>query len=220
MRRIDHGVHSVDDPALIKHLEGTQLPLTVCPLSNQKVCVRSTMGTAASLVMLLLSTPRYEPSLCAMRSVRLLTAVARAGYLCALFNECKHVDTTHSGTPSGHLKLPYQHSTPLYCPAPALLECETVFGAAAAEGVRRQPARGEEAGRAAVPPLLRHLQQRRPRMCVSAHSKLTFIDLDLVLCMTLTQSQVCSPFCTQCAAAVPPFELLSALVCPQTSGAT
>jgi len=37
VRRIDHGVHCVDDPALIEHLEGTQLPLTVCPLSNQKV---------------------------------------------------------------------------------------------------------------------------------------------------------------------------------------
>ena len=37
VRRIDHGVHCVDDPALMKHLEGTQLPLTVCPLSNQKV---------------------------------------------------------------------------------------------------------------------------------------------------------------------------------------
>ena len=37
VRRIDHGVHSVDDPALIEHLEGTQMPLTVCPLSNQKV---------------------------------------------------------------------------------------------------------------------------------------------------------------------------------------
>jgi adenosine deaminase len=36
-RRIDHGVHCVDDPALMKHLEQTQLPLTVCPLSNQKV---------------------------------------------------------------------------------------------------------------------------------------------------------------------------------------
>ena len=37
VRRVDHGVRCVDDPALVKHLEQTQLPLTVCPLSNQKV---------------------------------------------------------------------------------------------------------------------------------------------------------------------------------------
>ena len=37
VRRIDHGVHCVDDPTLMEHLERTQLPLTVCPLSNQKV---------------------------------------------------------------------------------------------------------------------------------------------------------------------------------------
>ncbi len=37
VQRIDHGVRCVDDPALVEHLEQTQLPLTVCPLSNQKV---------------------------------------------------------------------------------------------------------------------------------------------------------------------------------------
>ena len=37
VRRIDHGVRCVDDPTLVEHLEQTQLPLTVCPLSNQKV---------------------------------------------------------------------------------------------------------------------------------------------------------------------------------------
>ena len=37
VRRIDHGVRCVDDPVLVRYLEDTQLPLTVCPLSNQKV---------------------------------------------------------------------------------------------------------------------------------------------------------------------------------------
>ena len=51
MRRIDHGVHCVDDPALIKHLEGTQLPLTVCPLSNQKVPATGTICLVAQLCL-------------------------------------------------------------------------------------------------------------------------------------------------------------------------
>jgi adenine deaminase len=32
--RIDHGVRSIDDPLLIRRLMETQIPLTVCPLSN------------------------------------------------------------------------------------------------------------------------------------------------------------------------------------------
>jgi len=32
--RIDHGVRSIDDPLLIQRLVETQIPLTVCPLSN------------------------------------------------------------------------------------------------------------------------------------------------------------------------------------------
>lgn len=38
-RRIDHGVRSTDDPKLIKYLIEKQIPLTVCPLSNIKLCV-------------------------------------------------------------------------------------------------------------------------------------------------------------------------------------
>ncbi|OGO39579.1 MAG: adenosine deaminase [Chloroflexi bacterium RBG_16_57_11] len=34
VERIDHGVRSIDDPALVKHLAERQVALTVCPLSN------------------------------------------------------------------------------------------------------------------------------------------------------------------------------------------
>ncbi|HWC78457.1 MAG TPA: adenosine deaminase [Pseudonocardiaceae bacterium] len=32
--RIDHGVRSIEDPALVRRLAGQRVPLTVCPLSN------------------------------------------------------------------------------------------------------------------------------------------------------------------------------------------
>lgn len=41
--RIDHGVRSVEDPALVEYLVEHQIPLTVCPLSNVKLCVFDTM---------------------------------------------------------------------------------------------------------------------------------------------------------------------------------
>jgi adenosine deaminase len=37
--RIDHGVRSEEDPALVARLARDQVPLTVCPLSNVKLCV-------------------------------------------------------------------------------------------------------------------------------------------------------------------------------------
>lgn len=37
--RIDHGVRSIEDPALMQRLAREQVPLTVCPLSNVKLCV-------------------------------------------------------------------------------------------------------------------------------------------------------------------------------------
>ncbi|NLY64491.1 MAG: adenosine deaminase [Alcaligenaceae bacterium] len=37
--RIDHGVRSEEDPALMQRLQQEQVPLTVCPLSNLKLCV-------------------------------------------------------------------------------------------------------------------------------------------------------------------------------------
>ncbi len=37
--RIDHGVRSLEDPALVAELAQRRIPLTVCPLSNLKLCV-------------------------------------------------------------------------------------------------------------------------------------------------------------------------------------
>ena len=39
VRRIDHGVRSEEDPQLVARLAHEQVPLTVCPLSNLKLCV-------------------------------------------------------------------------------------------------------------------------------------------------------------------------------------
>jgi len=44
VERIDHGVRSIDDPALMQRLAETRVPLTVCPLSNVKLCVYPTMA--------------------------------------------------------------------------------------------------------------------------------------------------------------------------------
>lgn len=37
--RVDHGVRSLEDPALVERLRRTRMPLTVCPLSNLRLCV-------------------------------------------------------------------------------------------------------------------------------------------------------------------------------------
>ncbi len=37
--RIDHGVRCLEDPALVERLQRERIPLTVCPLSNVKLCV-------------------------------------------------------------------------------------------------------------------------------------------------------------------------------------
>ena len=39
VERIDHGVQSTKDPELMKRLARDRIPLTVCPLSNLKLCV-------------------------------------------------------------------------------------------------------------------------------------------------------------------------------------
>ncbi len=44
VERIDHGVRCVDDPALVQRLAADRIPLTVCPLSNVKLCVYKTMA--------------------------------------------------------------------------------------------------------------------------------------------------------------------------------
>jgi adenine deaminase len=43
VERIDHGVRSVEDPALLQRLAADRIPLTVCPLSNVKLCVYKSM---------------------------------------------------------------------------------------------------------------------------------------------------------------------------------
>ncbi|MCQ4288104.1 adenosine deaminase [Pseudomonas stutzeri] len=42
--RIDHGVRAAEDPKLIERLIEQQIPLTVCPLSNTKLCVFDDMS--------------------------------------------------------------------------------------------------------------------------------------------------------------------------------
>ncbi|WP_298864525.1 adenosine deaminase [uncultured Gimesia sp.] len=42
--RIDHGVRCMEDAALIARLAKEQIPLTVCPLSNVRLCVFKTMS--------------------------------------------------------------------------------------------------------------------------------------------------------------------------------
>ncbi len=39
VKRIDHGVRSLEDPKLVQHLVESAIPLTVCPLSNVKLRV-------------------------------------------------------------------------------------------------------------------------------------------------------------------------------------
>jgi adenosine deaminase len=43
VERIDHGVRCLEDPALVQRLVHDRVPLTVCPLSNVKLCVFKTM---------------------------------------------------------------------------------------------------------------------------------------------------------------------------------
>ena len=44
VERIDHGVRCTDDPALVERLALERMPLTVCPLSNIKLCVFGRMA--------------------------------------------------------------------------------------------------------------------------------------------------------------------------------
>ncbi len=52
VRRVDHGVRAFEDEKLIAHLKQTQLPLTVCPLSNVKLRVFDSMSQHNILQML------------------------------------------------------------------------------------------------------------------------------------------------------------------------
>ncbi len=44
VRRVDHGVRCTEDPALVERLARERVPLTVCPLSNVKLCVFTTLA--------------------------------------------------------------------------------------------------------------------------------------------------------------------------------
>ncbi len=44
VERIDHGVRCLDDPALVERLAVERMPLTVCPLSNLRLCVVDDMA--------------------------------------------------------------------------------------------------------------------------------------------------------------------------------
>lgn len=50
--RIDHGVRSSDDPVLMRYLIEHRMPLTVCPLSNTRLCVFDDMSQHTILAML------------------------------------------------------------------------------------------------------------------------------------------------------------------------
>ena len=47
VERIDHGVQALQDPALMARLARERVPLTVCPLSNIKLCVYPDLGQHA-----------------------------------------------------------------------------------------------------------------------------------------------------------------------------
>jgi adenosine deaminase len=59
VQRIDHGVRSVEDPSLLRRLAAERVPLTVCPLSNVKLCVYRTLAEHPLPALL-------EAGLCAM----------------------------------------------------------------------------------------------------------------------------------------------------------
>lgn len=59
VKRIDHGVRSLEDDKLVARLSEEQVPLTVCPLSNVKLCVFDKLSDHNLKELL-------EKSLCAM----------------------------------------------------------------------------------------------------------------------------------------------------------
>jgi adenosine deaminase len=52
VKRIDHGVRAFEDERLMRRLIDEQIPLTVCPLSNTKLCVYDDMSQHRILEML------------------------------------------------------------------------------------------------------------------------------------------------------------------------
>lgn len=41
VQRIDHGIHSLEDPALVRYMAQHKLPITLCPISNKQLQVSS-----------------------------------------------------------------------------------------------------------------------------------------------------------------------------------
>lgn len=52
VERIDHGVRCIEDPVLMQRLAREKMPLTVCPLSNIKLCVFEEMSRHNLLTLL------------------------------------------------------------------------------------------------------------------------------------------------------------------------
>lgn len=52
VERIDHGVRCIEDPLLMQRLAREKMPLTVCPLSNIKLCVFEKMSQHNLLTLL------------------------------------------------------------------------------------------------------------------------------------------------------------------------
>ena len=52
VKRIDHGVRCTEDDLLVNHLVAEEIPLTVCPLSNVRLCVYPDMASHPILDML------------------------------------------------------------------------------------------------------------------------------------------------------------------------
>lgn len=50
--RVDHGVRAMDDPLLLARLAAERMPLTVCPLSNTRLCVYASMAEHSILDLL------------------------------------------------------------------------------------------------------------------------------------------------------------------------
>jgi adenine deaminase len=52
VERIDHGVRALEEPKLLEYLKREQVPLTVCPLSNVRLCVYPQMRDHQILTLL------------------------------------------------------------------------------------------------------------------------------------------------------------------------
>ncbi len=79
VERIDHGVRCVEDPKLIERLAREQTPLTVCPLSNIKLCVFEKLSDHNLKVLL-------DKNICAM--INSDDPAYFGGYLLQNYTEC------------------------------------------------------------------------------------------------------------------------------------